>query len=685
METSLKEDCHMVDVSEKYTMRISRTTVDKLGIKLYDKVSAAVAEIIANSYDADAENVTITLPLNRYLATIRDGELVDRGFEISIEDDGHGFTSDEANNLYLWVGKERRIDPRQGPFSRYKERPVMGRKGIGKLAPFGICEEIEVWSAGGDPEAPPYEVTNFILKFEDIMVYDLETEYHPEPGEDDGRIVDRTGTKIILRNFNRKKTPNWNTFHRQLARRFSIGLPDFRIHIIDSTGEAEPFDIGEFEIDVMEGTLIEVHERPVIVHREDDEGNLTSEVEEMLPVRGWIAFSRQSYRDELMAGVRIYTRGKLASVTRDFGIKSGFTGENTIRSYLVGEIQAEWIDQDDSEDLNQTGRQDILWNTPRGLAFQRWGQILLRELGRVSRTPVQEKNWFQFLEATDFEARAKEILPSDELIERALNLGQLIGRRISPDELDDVTRLNDIAEVIIRVTPQFEWVDTYAEITAAPFIDLERIASLFAEARIGEITVLGRVASQRIGAINRLRDELDRELEVEENILQEIIENSPWLINPQWTVFGMTESFKTIRDRFERWYLREYGEEIVTSALYEDRKIPDFVLLYPGKQLEIVELKRRGHRFNNDEYERLDNYITALDTFLDRNPDFKESFGEQCHATLVCDENNLSGSQLRAFESLIREGRLDNISWDAFLFRTRNAHQDFLEALRKGY
>ena len=54
----------------KYTMRISRTTIDKLGIKLYDKVSAAVAELIANAYDADAENVTVTLPLNRWLTLI---------------------------------------------------------------------------------------------------------------------------------------------------------------------------------------------------------------------------------------------------------------------------------------------------------------------------------------------------------------------------------------------------------------------------------------------------------------------------------------------------------------------------------------------------------------------------------------------------------------------------------------
>ena len=33
----------------RYTMRISRRTVDKLGVKLYDRASAVVAELVASS------------------------------------------------------------------------------------------------------------------------------------------------------------------------------------------------------------------------------------------------------------------------------------------------------------------------------------------------------------------------------------------------------------------------------------------------------------------------------------------------------------------------------------------------------------------------------------------------------------------------------------------------------------
>jgi len=69
-----------------------------------------------------------------------------------------------------------------------------------------------------------------------------------------------------------------------------------------------------------------------------------------------------------MAGVRIYCRGKIAAQTHIFNMKAGFTGEYDIRSYLVGQLYADWLDE--SEDLIRTDRQDILWSHPLGFATQ---------------------------------------------------------------------------------------------------------------------------------------------------------------------------------------------------------------------------------------------------------------------------------------------------------------------------
>ena len=153
--------------SKKYTMRISRLMIDKLGIQMYDRVSAVLAELIANAYDADAEHVKITLPFGQYLARKVEGQIEDQGFEIFIEDDGGGMIAQEVNDYYLNVGYNRRVErsERTPKFSRR----VMGRKGIGKLAPFGICHEVEVVSAGGDRTGRGFAVSDLILDLDDIL------------------------------------------------------------------------------------------------------------------------------------------------------------------------------------------------------------------------------------------------------------------------------------------------------------------------------------------------------------------------------------------------------------------------------------------------------------------------------------------------------------------------------------
>ena len=77
-------------------MTISRLTVDKLGVRLYDRVSAVIAEIIANSYDADATEVTITAPMDEMLARKQQGQLVDGGFSIEVSDNGLGMLVDDS-------------------------------------------------------------------------------------------------------------------------------------------------------------------------------------------------------------------------------------------------------------------------------------------------------------------------------------------------------------------------------------------------------------------------------------------------------------------------------------------------------------------------------------------------------------------------------------------------------------
>lgn len=52
-----------------YSMRISRLTAEGSGAKLDGRVSAVIAEFIANACDADAANMTVRAPMGQLLVT----------------------------------------------------------------------------------------------------------------------------------------------------------------------------------------------------------------------------------------------------------------------------------------------------------------------------------------------------------------------------------------------------------------------------------------------------------------------------------------------------------------------------------------------------------------------------------------------------------------------------------------
>ena len=94
----------------KYKMAISENVLCHLGIGLYSNIPAVLSETVANAWDADAGLVEIN--------TDYDNDL------ITIQDDGHGMTGDDANDKYLHVGCDRR----KNGGTTAGGRIVMGRK-----------------------------------------------------------------------------------------------------------------------------------------------------------------------------------------------------------------------------------------------------------------------------------------------------------------------------------------------------------------------------------------------------------------------------------------------------------------------------------------------------------------------------------------------------------------------------
>lgn len=68
-------------MDNKFIMSLSLNVLNHLGINLYSNIPAVLSEIVANSWDADATRVDIT---------ISDDEIV-------IKDDGCGMSAEDIN------------------------------------------------------------------------------------------------------------------------------------------------------------------------------------------------------------------------------------------------------------------------------------------------------------------------------------------------------------------------------------------------------------------------------------------------------------------------------------------------------------------------------------------------------------------------------------------------------------
>jgi len=635
--------------------------------------------------------------MSQYLASRAKQVVTDKGFEICIEDNGHGMTPDEMQKFFLVVGAERRSDAQRGDLSRKYQRKVMGRKGVGKLAPFGICRVIEIISSGGQKinqnGQSGYLTSHIVLNYDEITDErsDLEKDYKPVVGSDDGTLRPMHGTKVILKSFNYRRVPDIETLARQIAQRFGIKSSDWRVTLHDNTKTSSDGNssraVGEFDIAFMPNTKIVFKNSGEISEAIKPDGEKIENLKggfgydgKFYPIDGWVAYSKQPYKDDLMAGVRIYCRGKIAAQTSVFSQKAGFTGEHNVRSYLIGELSADWLDED--EDLIQTDRKDILWSEELSGAFQEWGQKVVKLLGNMSRDPMRAAAAEIFRSTGNVDERVKDAYPSDSdnhIRQQALQLATRFGRTISRAEAENPDVVNEFVELSIQLAPHITLDDKMREAAEREDTALAVLIAILRTARLAELASFGRIANDRIKVMSRL-EELKDSKETREDSLQKLIEDAPWLINPEWAPVTTNQTLRTLRDEFEKFYAQKTGRTISLTDFSTPGKRPDFVLTTQEGEIQIIEIKRPGHKLTNDEMERVVSYHEQMGEFINTpaNQEVTKAI-TGFHITLVCDGLALSGSPKAAFDGYLGSQDMTHINWSSFLAKTRVLHQDFLD------
>ena len=109
---------------ERFTMDFEPTTIEHLGLKLYNFLPPVIGELISNAWDGDAEKVEVTLPKGKI---IESSEVVVRDCGVHA-----GMDAESLQKEYLPIGRNTREELGRDT-TQYKRRPLMGRKGIGSF------------------------------------------------------------------------------------------------------------------------------------------------------------------------------------------------------------------------------------------------------------------------------------------------------------------------------------------------------------------------------------------------------------------------------------------------------------------------------------------------------------------------------------------------------------------------
>lgn len=395
----------------KLSMSFDPHTIEHLGIKMYSRLPNAMAELIANAYDADARNVHINI--------------VENGSErsISVEDDGIGMTFDEINEKFLRIGRQRRND--DNGLSPSKQRKVTGRKGLGKLAFFGIGNTIEVETKRDGKS------TSFVMKWSEIT-NTKNTAYEPTFSV---KPATSSGTKIVLKELKRQTSINKNELASSLSKLFNFFDSSFQVFISVN---------GKDNIKIDDSLKYDNIDAQIEWNVPTDTPN---EYCKSNNVKGVVIATEKPLKPGLR-GITLFAHGRLVNAPEFFGVGESSHGY----SYLTGWLDVDFIDEL-QDDMISTDRQSLNWDYEKTIELREKLKELLRFIEKDWREKRREKKNSEVASKTKIDVNSwvsKTPKKIKEGIERILD-------SVSKESELDTEKQSDIVKSLHQLLPEYTY------------------------------------------------------------------------------------------------------------------------------------------------------------------------------------------------------------------------------------
>jgi hypothetical protein len=555
--------------NRKFHITILGRTLEHLGTQMYKRRDIAIAELVANSWDAGASQVNITVPVpENYDPNL--GEII-------ISDNGFGMTDDDVEDEYLVVGRNRRV----ANSTAKTNRPIMGKKGIGKLAGFGLAAQMSIttWRDGLSTKLT-LDVDALKTKPGTSKSVDIPGIVGPRSAE----LVGKSGTIIKLCHLKHKSPPDIESLRESLSRRFSR-----RVH-------------GEMKI-LINGNLIKA---PIldIDQRYPSKGYSTDTIPKGGIVHYYYAFTKSNIRSKELQGFTIYIRGKTAQAPPFyFFVESVASGLHWAR-YMTGEIEADFLDEgvNDEADLISTDRQEIDWADEASQGLRKWGEALTRKALREWAELKGERTEQRIMQSPEFSERIERLDHTSQ--KQVSHFLKQLGQTDQEPE-----RALQLADSLIRAFEYRHFHDLIEQIEAvegAPD-QLALLLTHLQEWKVLESRAILEVIKGRLEVVEKfhsmiVNDAPETKSKKSLDNMHDLLAGSPWVLNPEWQV--LVEE-KTISSLLKKWQEKDIQEA-------DKRLRIDFLALIDDQRLIVIEIKRSGHAVELEELQRLETYKEKL-------------------------------------------------------------------------
>lgn len=632
----------------EYSLTIDLSTLNHLGVNLYSSVPAILSEAVANAWDADAKTVKIAI----------------NGSSITIMDDGHGMTKDECNKKYLTIGYERRsVDGPKSPGGR----DVMGRKGIGKLSLFSVAKTIEIHTVKkGSKEKAGFKMDLEKIK-KKISNAGKSGAACPLESIPDSKIHIRQGTMIRLTNLKKHISEDPKTVRKRIARRFSIISPSRKFSVMVNDKPITTADRDYFRSMEYVWYMGDKGRRATAKCRcEKNELDATVDSAKGYAVSGWIGTAKeQKVIDDENNKITVLARGKIIHEDILGDIKVG----GIYSKYLIGEIQADFLDYDELDDIATTSRQRVMEYDERYRMLKeyvrdavlkkiqtKWTELRTKDAEvKVLRDPVIKK-WFNSLgDGNKKYARSmfRKIetlrgMDKDARVELYRTCIVAFHTLAVQDRLGDLERLEagDNLDAWLAIIGDMD------ELEAVHYYDITK---------------------SRLGVLEKFEGLVDDDSW--EKVLQKYLFEHMWLLDQSWESTGtdgrMERSFRAECEKIDKHLLTDEEKNARVDIRY---------MTSAGKHI-VVELKRRSRKVEiHDLNKQVGKYNRALTRLLRaRNPQ------EVPQVEIVCvlGSDPLPVDDIKKNQEHLKLENARYVTYEGLISHARKAYKKYLEQQNK--